>query len=131
MISQRVLNIVRPLCPQTERLFAEVDIHDTDRLRIIMTEDQRWFILRTESALGKGRFASYRARGGGWWKRFPETKKIHTEFGYEMSVSATDTSALIIAAVWREDQIIFDCIETETAYKYLKCSQSIETVRLT
>lgn len=111
-----IVDKVRPLCSQTEKLLRPVDLHENDRLRISIDGDLKKFTLRPFS-VGDSRIPSYHASTSHWGARFPE-RFVNSVNGY-FQVPATDISALIIASVWDRSRLVFDDDDAQTVFDYL------------
>lgn len=104
-----------PLCDATEQLFRPLNLEHGDRLRIALDKEGKNFITEVYGVKNDIRgYCSYYALK--WQDRIPERKQL----GYgKFSFAATDFTALIINALWPEDQIVFDDEAAETTYRYI------------
>lgn len=138
-----VIEKVRPLCPQTEKLLAPLKLSPGDRIHIDVTRDMGHFVFRTYSVRVRptndvvptgtwvvGRFLtharpaavedympSHGAMTDNWVKtRLPENTRL--EDG-RWQTPVVDTSALVLTALWPAGQIVWGSEEAKIACKYL------------
>lgn len=105
------------LTPATERLVAPISLSSSDRLSLSLDNDGIRFIAKIHA--GDGFQPSFQACSI-FTKRIPEHKHVHTdEWPFTWLFAATDTTALIINAIWKPEQIEFVDVHAETMYKHL------------
>jgi SNF2 family DNA or RNA helicase len=104
-------SVLEPLCERSAAMLEPVSLSVNDRLSVEMSEDGKSFILQPYAVLhGQQVQASWAARSH-WLTRIPERKDIgHNRH----ECAATDTTALIINAVWGFDRIDFGPRACET-----------------
>jgi hypothetical protein len=116
--------ILDPLCEQTAKLLKPVRLSSNDRLKVELSDDEKNFIVQPYAMLnGQYVTASYDARGEGsegWIGRVPERESMSAKHSgtvrYEMA--ATDITALIINAVWPDEQLDMEP-RARTVYTFL------------
>lgn len=106
-----------PLNSATELMVARVRINDNDRLSVGLVEDGKRFLVRPYAVDGGGNAISpsYEASHQ-WVTRVPERRQ---QAWNTWLLGATDVTALIINAVWRSDQIVFEDELARITFHYL------------
>jgi hypothetical protein len=111
-------DFLAPMCAETGALFAPIRLSKRDRLMLDLSDDGKKFVARAYQVDDEGHegYASWEAgTNGKWWARIPERQQTLDGF----KLAATDFTALIIAAVWPSDQIVFANPDAKLVYDVL------------
>ncbi len=132
-----VQRMLKPLCPSTEELLRPINFMKNDRLDITLNKDgthfevQAWaecpsYMLSDHISPGQRWTASHNASIG-WVKRIPEYSQAKNQAHGAWSIAATDTSALILNAIWEPHRLKFTD-QAEIVYQYILTRFLAQTV---
>ena len=111
------LEVVKPLCPQTERMFSPIQLNSSDRIRIRQAKDLKQFTIEFYAITQDGEYVrgSYNARVR-FATRLPDRQKLTDS---KWKIGATDINVLLIAYHWDRKHIVFEDALSRVNYEYL------------
>ena len=116
------LDVIAPLCPQTEKFFRPLNIEATDRIKLSMSSDTRHFRAKFFSFKRHWQTKEVQKCAPGYTaavrfpQRIPERRNVGPD---EWQFGASDLTALLLSYHWRNEQISFFDEVTRSSYFYL------------
>ena len=104
-----IIDQVRPLSPQTQQLLEPIIHNDNDTLTLSVDPDYKNFQMLVDSHI-------YYSSVYKWKHRLPEHKFISNG---ALQAPATDTTALVIAALWPREMLRFEDEAAKAHFDYL------------
>jgi len=114
-----ILDKVRPLCAQTAQLLKPIQLDERDRLHISVDAEHKRFTLTAT-------YHVYTSNPTRWLHRFPEKKYVGNGI---LRVPATDTTALILEALWPEEHRVYEDEDAKILLGYLSLSFTAQLER--
>ena len=116
----RAQSVLEPLCKATESILKPVPLFENDRLRIVLDETQRFFIVQAYGVKttpdGNVECPASRYAAETWVHNVPERKAAGQG---RWVLAATDFTALVIHHHWPRERLSFRDTETRNLYEFL------------